>query len=84
MTLIDEGRAEHLYAAMGPATVASGGSAGNTAAGIASFGGKVAYSARCGTTSSAGFSRTTSGDRRELRDQALANPVPRRALHASS
>jgi sugar/nucleoside kinase (ribokinase family) len=43
MTLIDESRAEHLYAAMGPATVASGGSAGNTAAGIASFGGKVAY-----------------------------------------
>jgi sugar/nucleoside kinase (ribokinase family) len=43
MTLIDEPRAEHLYAAMGPATVASGGSGGNTAAGIASFGGKVAY-----------------------------------------
>jgi sugar/nucleoside kinase (ribokinase family) len=43
MTLIDESRAEHLYAAMGPATVASGGSAGNTAAGIASFGGRVAY-----------------------------------------
>lgn len=43
MTLIDEARAEHLYAAMGPATVTSGGSAGNTAAGIASFGGKVAY-----------------------------------------
>jgi sugar/nucleoside kinase (ribokinase family) len=43
MTLIDEDRAEHLYAAMGPTTVASGGSAGNTAAGIASFGGKVAY-----------------------------------------
>ncbi|MGL4241917.1 MAG: adenosine kinase [Beijerinckiaceae bacterium] len=43
MTLIDEGRAEHLYAAMGPATVTSGGSAGNTAAGVASFGGKVAY-----------------------------------------
>lgn len=43
MTLVDEARAEHLYAAMGPATVASGGSAGNTAAGVASFGGKVAY-----------------------------------------
>jgi sugar/nucleoside kinase (ribokinase family) len=43
MTLIDEARAEHLYAAMGPATVMSGGSAGNTAAGVASFGGKVAY-----------------------------------------
>lgn len=43
MTLIDEARAEHLYGAMGPATVASGGSAGNTAAGVASFGGQVAY-----------------------------------------
>jgi sugar/nucleoside kinase (ribokinase family) len=43
MTLIDEPRAEHLYAVMGPGTVASGGSAGNTAAGVASFGGQVAY-----------------------------------------
>jgi sugar/nucleoside kinase (ribokinase family) len=43
MNLIDAGRAEHLYAAMGPAIEASGGSAGNTAAGIASFGGRAAY-----------------------------------------
>lgn len=43
MNLIDAGRAEHLYAAMGPAVEASGGSAGNTAAGIASLGGKAAY-----------------------------------------
>ena len=43
MNLIDGERAEHLYAAMGPAIEASGGSAGNTAAGIASFGGKAAY-----------------------------------------
>ena len=43
MNLIDEERAEHLYANMGPAIEASGGSAGNTAAGIASFGGKVSY-----------------------------------------
>ena len=43
MNLIDADRAEHLYAAMGPATEASGGSAGNTAAGIASFGGRAAY-----------------------------------------
>jgi sugar/nucleoside kinase (ribokinase family) len=43
MTLIDEARAEHLYGAMGPATVTSGGSAGNTTAGIASFGGRAAY-----------------------------------------
>jgi sugar/nucleoside kinase (ribokinase family) len=43
MTLIDEARAEAIYAAMGPATIISGGSAANTAAGIASFGGKAAF-----------------------------------------
>lgn len=43
MTLIDMERAEQLYSDMGPAIETSGGSAGNTAAGIASFGGKVAY-----------------------------------------
>ncbi|WP_412050931.1 adenosine kinase [Hoeflea sp. Naph1] len=43
MNLIDTERAELLYAAMGPAIEASGGSAGNTAAGIASFGGRAAY-----------------------------------------
>jgi len=43
MTLIDMARAEQLYSDMGPAIETSGGSAGNTAAGIASFGGKVAY-----------------------------------------
>ena len=43
MNLIDAERAENLYALMGPAVEASGGSAGNTAAGIASLGGKAAY-----------------------------------------
>lgn len=43
MHLIDEARAEELYKAMGPATIMSGGSAGNTAAGIASLGGRSAY-----------------------------------------
>ncbi len=43
MNLIDAARAEHLYAVMGPAIEASGGSAGNTAAGIASLGGTAAY-----------------------------------------
>ncbi len=43
MNLIDEPRAEQLYAVMGPASEISGGSAGNTAAGVASFGGKAAY-----------------------------------------
>jgi sugar/nucleoside kinase (ribokinase family) len=43
MNLIDEPRAEQLYAAMSNATEISGGSAGNTAAGVASFGGKAAF-----------------------------------------
>ena len=43
MNLIDEARAEELYSHMGPTTETSGGSAGNTAAGVASFGGKAAY-----------------------------------------
>ncbi len=43
MNLIDEARAEQLYSVMGPANETSGGSAGNTAAGIASFGGTAAY-----------------------------------------
>ena len=43
MNLIDAERAELLYSRMGPAIEASGGSAGNTAAGVANFGGKAAY-----------------------------------------
>ena len=43
MNLIDETRAERLYGVMGPAIEVSGGSAGNTAAGVASFGGSAAY-----------------------------------------
>lgn len=43
MTLIDEARAEALYAAMGPGVEISGGSCGNTMAGVASLGGKGAY-----------------------------------------
>jgi sugar/nucleoside kinase (ribokinase family) len=43
MTLIDEARAEALYAAMGPAQIISGGCAANTASGVASLGGKAAF-----------------------------------------
>jgi sugar/nucleoside kinase (ribokinase family) len=43
MNLIDEERAQYLYNDMGPAIEISGGSAGNTAAGVASFGGKAAF-----------------------------------------
>jgi sugar/nucleoside kinase (ribokinase family) len=43
MNLIDAPRAQSLYDAMGPAIESSGGSAGNTMAGIASLGGAGAY-----------------------------------------
>lgn len=43
MNLIDAERAELLYSRMGPALEASGGSAGNTTAGVANFGGRAAY-----------------------------------------
>jgi sugar/nucleoside kinase (ribokinase family) len=43
MNLIDEERAETLYGEMGPGREVSGGSAGNTAAGIASLGGKCGF-----------------------------------------
>src|SRR5471032_3563194 len=43
MMLIDEARADALYGAMGPGIEVSGGSCGNTMAGVASFGGKGAY-----------------------------------------
>jgi sugar/nucleoside kinase (ribokinase family) len=43
MTLIDEDRAASLYEAMQAGVETSGGSAANTAAGVASFGGRAAY-----------------------------------------
>jgi sugar/nucleoside kinase (ribokinase family) len=43
MTLIDQGEAEALYARMAPGIEASGGSAANTVAGVASLGGRAAY-----------------------------------------
>ncbi|MCD8525707.1 MAG: adenosine kinase [Alphaproteobacteria bacterium] len=46
MTLVDQDRALQLYDAMGPGTETSGGSAANTMAGFASFGGKAAFMAK--------------------------------------
>ena len=46
MTLVDTERAEELYAGMGECLEMSGGSAANTVAGIASFGGRAAYIGR--------------------------------------
>jgi sugar/nucleoside kinase (ribokinase family) len=43
MSLVDEPKIAALYAGMGPGIELSGGSAANTAVGIASFGGKAAF-----------------------------------------
>lgn len=43
MRLIDGAEADRLYGHMGPAQLISGGCAGNTAAGVASFGGRAAF-----------------------------------------
>lgn len=43
MTLVDADRAQQLYAAMGPAREVSGGSAANTAAGLAALGHRCAF-----------------------------------------
>jgi sugar/nucleoside kinase (ribokinase family) len=43
MTLIDEDRADELYAAMGPGVEISGGSVANTMVGLASLGARAAY-----------------------------------------
>jgi sugar/nucleoside kinase (ribokinase family) len=43
MQLIDEGQAEELYGHMAPGIETSGGSGGNTVAGVASLGGRAAF-----------------------------------------
>lgn len=43
MALVDAERSDQLYADMGPAVEVSGGSAANTVAGVASFGGSAAF-----------------------------------------
>lgn len=46
MALVDEAQAQAIYRAMGPGVEASGGSAANTIAGVASFGGRAAFIGR--------------------------------------
>ena len=46
MTMVDAARSDEIYEQMGPAREISGGSAANTAAGVASFGGHAAFFGR--------------------------------------
>lgn len=48
MALTDRARAEEIYSAMSPGTEVSGGSAANTAAGVASLGGTVRFVGKVG------------------------------------
>lgn len=43
MTMVDLERSDEIYAAMGPGTEISGGSAANTVAGVAGFGGRACF-----------------------------------------
>ncbi|SEQ51955.1 adenosine kinase [Faunimonas pinastri] len=43
MRLVDAGESERIYGLMGPGQLVSGGCAGNTAAGVASLGGRAAF-----------------------------------------
>jgi len=63
MTMVDAQRSDEIYAEMGPATEVSGGSAANTAAGVASFGGKAAYIGRVADDT---FGKVFSHDLRSL------------------
>ena len=85
MRLIDEQTADQLYGDMGPAIEISGGSAGNTAAGLASFGGRAAYFGKVkndqlGDVFSARFAST----RRELLNPCARRQVRRRRAVSSS
>ncbi len=46
MTMVDAARSEEIYAQLGPAQETSGGSAANTAVGVAAFGGRAAFIGR--------------------------------------
>jgi sugar/nucleoside kinase (ribokinase family) len=48
MTMVDAVRSDEIYAQLGPARETSGGSAANTAAGVAAFGGRAAFIGRIG------------------------------------
>ena len=70
MSLIDEARAEAIYQAMGPAREISGGSAANTIAGVASFGGRAAF---IGTVKNDGLGKVFTHD---IRAAGVAFGVP--------
>ncbi len=73
MALVDQDRSESIYAAMGPTTEASGGSAANTAAGIAALGGRAAF---LGRVADDGFGRAFTHDIRSIGVAFDPKPAP--------
>jgi sugar/nucleoside kinase (ribokinase family) len=77
MRLIDADEAARIYKLMGPAIEASGGSAANTAAGVASFGGKAAYIGKVATDEFGGiFSHDINALGVHFATPPLANGAP--------
>jgi sugar/nucleoside kinase (ribokinase family) len=73
MALVDRTRSEEIYATMGPTTEASGGSAANTAAGVAALGGRTAF---LGRVADDGLGRAFTHDIRSIGVAFEPNPAP--------
>ena len=73
MALVDRERSESIYATMGPTTEASGGSAANTAAGIAALGGRAAF---LGRVADDGLGRAFTHDIRSIGVAFEPTPAP--------
>ena len=73
MALVDRARSEAIYETMGPTTEASGGSAANTAAGIAALGGRAAF---LGRVAEDGFGRAFTHDIRSIGVAFEPTPAP--------
>jgi sugar/nucleoside kinase (ribokinase family) len=63
MVIVDLTRSESIYATLGPTTTASGGSAANTAAGVAALGGRAAF---LGRVADDGFGQAFTHDIRSI------------------
>lgn len=75
MALVDHERSEAIYATLGPTTEASGGSAANTAAGIAALGGRAAF---LGRVADDGLGRAFTHDIRSI--GVAFEPMPTAAI----
>jgi sugar/nucleoside kinase (ribokinase family) len=73
MAIVDLSRSESIYATLGPTTTASGGSAANTAAGVAALGGRAAF---LGRVADDGFGQAFTHDIRSIGVAFDPKPTP--------